>query len=58
MIDEGVKFVESVSCSVFLDHVPFVMIRTMIVLKLRAFGSRLNALTVGNSFSHVLPKKP
>jgi hypothetical protein len=29
----------------------------MIVLKLRAFGSRLNAHNVGISFSYVLPQK-
>ena len=27
------------------------------MLKLRAFGSRLNAFTMGISFSYVLPKK-
>ena len=58
VINEGIKIVESVNCSVFLDHVPFVMVRTLIVLKLRAFDSRLHALTVGISFSHVLPEKP
>jgi hypothetical protein len=57
MIDEGVKIVETVDCSVFLNHVPFMVVRTLIVLKLRAFGSRLNAFIVGISLSYVLLKK-
>ena len=41
MIDEGVKIVESVECSVFLDHVPFVVVGTLIVLKFKSFWFKI-----------------
>jgi hypothetical protein len=50
MIDEGVKIIESVNCSVFLDHVPLVVVGDPDCAKVKSFW--VNALTVGISSSY------
>lgn len=55
MIDMGVKIVESVNCSVFLDLVPFVVVGDRDCVEVKSFW--FNTLIVGISFSYVSPKK-